>query len=162
MQTDPNSFPSQLTAALDAEEPDPIEVAILGGLVARSPEADPALLARARTFLDASETIDQLLVDLPIEDVARQLFDAGTQAEQLDYLLELDELCAACWFADCRERAVPTVALVARFIHAEPEDWKWLAGSTSIMLSRLGREPPPDRDDPAYRLWAAIEVTPIM
>jgi hypothetical protein len=159
MTTDPNLFPSQLAAALAVESPDPIEVAILGGLVARSAEADQALVERARAFLDASETIDQALVDLPIEEVARQLVcDADARADQFHYLLELDELCAACWFADCRERAVPTISLVASFIHSEPDEWKWLAGTASTMLSRIGREPPPHREDPAYRLWAAIEA----
>lgn len=166
MTTTPDElcFEEQLTAVLASEDPHPIEVATLGGLLARvelrQPGlADQGLLKIARAFVDNSETIDQHIFDLMIDDAARSIFDAGTEAEQLEHLLELDELCAACWYADCPERAVPTVMLAVRFIHSEPESWLWLAPSATEMLANTGRATAPARDDPAYNLWAAIEST---
>lgn len=143
---------AQLVQAL-ASGAEPLELAILGGLLRRIEPKDP-LLGQLGA-LPADRTLPGALTALLSQ--ARQALEAVDEdddpAFSWDALCALDELCAAAAFLGIAEEEVAeAVQDAAALVRAFPEAWAPHADAASGWLE----DAPPG--DPSRPLWAAVEA----
>ncbi len=134
------------------------EVALLAGLRERMPGRS-AIVDEVDEWLESAGA-DQLAAELPrirIQSRAEPLLnpmDVEPDDERIDALLAFDELCAGFTFCGAAQRCEPAAELVARAIRARPEAWAAISDFASRVLQRA----PPLAEDPAGRVWRAVEV----
>tara|TARA_R110002096_G_scaffold259030_1_gene452619 strand:- start:93790 stop:94665 length:876 start_codon:yes stop_codon:yes gene_type:complete len=154
---------SQLDAALEdvwSGEGEPLEIAVLAGLLARYEGVTPKPLETAITWRDGvgSELLDAALARTngqAFVDRVTAIEEEYPQEEKLDVLFDFDEYCAAAHFCLADQVAEGPADLIARFVTAFPEPWEALTETASTLLATT----PPLAGDPARRVWEAVEAT---
>lgn len=136
---------AQLIEALRGPDPDPLELAVLVGLLARALPGDAALRAVPVPWRDPRPAL---------EEAVEALLEVEEDPDEAwDRLCALDELCAACAWLGCPHSAAGPVAEAARWVRAFPEVWQAHAPAAADQGDRLPRH------DPARPLWAAVAAS---
>ena len=152
---------SQLDEALAEAQHDEghaFEVVALAGLRERLPGA-PASLAAVEAWLEGEGAmrvageIPHLEFDRRIEELVALPDDAHD--ERMDGTFTIDELSAGLTFCGAQARIAPFIDLLRRAIRATPVPWYAL----SPLASRILRDAPPLKDDPAGEMWRTMETT---
>lgn len=152
MTTDPAPLlRSQLLQAL-AGQAEPLELAILGGLLRRLSPGDP-LLAQLADLGPSPARVSALRAHLSQALQALEEIDEDDDpALSWDALAALDELCAAAAFLGRADLVAEAVQDAAALVRAFPEAWAPHADAASGWLE----DAPPG--DPARALWTAVEA----
>lgn len=131
---------------------EPLEVAILAGLLQRMAPDDEVL-----TSLDVAVPPQQLLQAIhEALDLVLEIEEDDDAAESWDALAALDETCAAAHWLGHSPLAEGAIDDATSLVRAFPEAWRVHSErATEVLRSRTPRS-----GDPAGRLWAVVEGTP--
>ena len=137
-------------------EGEPMEVAILSGLIERFGERD--LESAAWRNGPGEEALNESLSLLPLEETEDRIAAMSAedaQEERMSALLGLDELSAGARWCDAEFLLQPLAARVASLIDGFPETWRDLSGSASVLLASC----PPIDGDPVVVVWQSVEAS---
>lgn len=152
----------QLLEALEADPPDPLEVAGIGGLLGRKGAVPSTAEAWRSTHREAWSRAFHALDLEAFLDRFQEAPAERSLDERLDQLLAFDELCAGTWWMDAasthgsqRLALEGAVARLVGLMDLHPEAWRDLAPVASDLLQRAAPQP----GDPATALWSALART---